>query len=108
LKYYNLAADQRNMGAQYELGTMYLYGEGVDKNLDTAKRFLTLASEQGYENATALLEKMKINVDGGTRKTKVSKTKYRKRHSYIRSRSLRRIVKSKSKSRTKTKRRQKK
>lgn len=49
---------------------------------------------------------------GGTRKTKVSKIKYRKHHSYIRSRNRRRIVKSKSnsksKSKSKTKRRHKK
>jgi hypothetical protein len=49
---------------------------------------------------------LNLNTKGGTRKTKVSKIKYRKHHSYIRSRNRRRIVKSKSKS--KSKRRQKK
>ena len=107
LKYYNLAAAQNHMGAQYTLGTMYLHGDGVAKDKDKAEQFLTLASDQGHVNAKALL--MNIKMDGGTRKTKVSKTRNRKHHSHIRIRSrCRRIVKSKSKSKSKTKRRQKK
>ena len=106
VKYYKLAADQMNMGAQYTLGTMYLYGDGVEKNPAEAERLLGLAADQMHVNAKGLLEKMKMKMGGGSRKTKVSKTKYRKHHSHIRSRSRnRRVVKSKSKS--KTKRRQK-
>ena len=108
VKYYKLAADQKNAGAQYALGTMYLHGDGVEKNLAEAERLIRLASEQGHLNANALLEKMKMEMSGGTRKTKVDKTKCHKygHHIRIRSRNRRRIVKSKSKS--KTKRRHKK
>lgn len=84
------------------MGTMYLHGDGVHRDKDKANQLLTLASKQGHVNANAFLNE----VSGGTRKTKVSKIKYRKHHSDVRSRNRRRIVKSKSKS--KTKRRQKK
>lgn len=40
-------ADQGNMYAQYNLGVMYEYGEGVWQNLDEAEKWYKKAAEQG-------------------------------------------------------------
>jgi len=114
MKYYTLAANQETnkdaaAEAQFALGYMYMNGDdGVSKDIDEAKRFLHMAVKNNHPSAQTLLDRLE-KMSAGTRKTKVSKTKYRK-HSHIRSRNRRRIVKSKSesKSKSKTKRRQKK
>jgi len=44
-------AEQGYANAQYNLGVMYDYGEGVPENDKTAVKWFTLAAEQGYVNA---------------------------------------------------------
>ena len=53
--YYTKAADQKSADGQYGLGTMYLKGEGVKKDLATARRWITLAAEQGHGQAIEVL-----------------------------------------------------
>ncbi len=49
-KYYELAADQGDEIAQYNLGTYYFFGFGVDQDYSEALRLFRLAAEQGYAN----------------------------------------------------------
>ena len=49
--WYRRAADQGNPIAQYDLGVMYGLGEGVAKNVWTAKILFRKAAEQGYTPA---------------------------------------------------------
>jgi TPR repeat protein len=53
--YMRAAAHYRNAEAQYEMGRMYLLGEGVRPNLKQAGRWLHLAAEKGHLGAQALL-----------------------------------------------------
>jgi len=53
--YMRAAATYRNPAAQFELGKMYLYGEGVKKSVRQAARWLQLAAEKGHAGAQALL-----------------------------------------------------
>lgn len=53
------AAEQNLDIAQYNLGIMYLKGVYVEKNLDEAKRFFTLAMENGHPEAGKILAKLK-------------------------------------------------
>ena len=49
------AADDFNVEAIYQTGRMYYYGIGTDKNVDKAKKYLTLAEEQEIAGAAQLL-----------------------------------------------------
>lgn len=49
--YYRKAADQGNANGQFGLGTMLSLGKGVKKNLAEARRWITLAAEQGHKQA---------------------------------------------------------
>lgn len=42
-----LAAEQGDASAQYNLGRMYLYGQGVPQDNKAAAKWYTLAAEQG-------------------------------------------------------------
>jgi len=53
--YMRAAATYRNPDAQFELGKMYLYGEGVKESIRQAGRWLQLAAEKGHAGAEALL-----------------------------------------------------
>jgi TPR repeat protein len=53
--YMRAAANYRNPAAQFEMGRMYLLGEGVRQNLKQAGRWLQLATEKGHSGAQALL-----------------------------------------------------
>ena len=44
-------AEQGDADAQFNLGEMYYYGQGVPQNDKTALKWYTLAAEQGYANA---------------------------------------------------------
>jgi TPR repeat protein len=52
------AANQKDANAQYYLGTMYDFGEGVPKDGEEAKRWYKLAAEQGQYGAMDLLGEM--------------------------------------------------
>lgn len=44
--------------AQYDLGVRYLKGDGVEKNLDTARKWLAAAARNGNNQAVKKLEEM--------------------------------------------------
>ena len=51
MKWYRLAAEQGDAGAQSNLGLMYAEGQGVPKDYKTAVKWYRLAAEQGYVTA---------------------------------------------------------
>lgn len=53
--YMRAAATYRNPDAQYEMGMMFLEGDGVKKNVRQAGRWLQLAAEKGHAPAQATL-----------------------------------------------------
>jgi TPR repeat protein len=53
--YMRAAATYRNPSAQYEMGKMFLNGEGVKKSIRQAGRWLQLAAEKGHAGAQATL-----------------------------------------------------
>lgn len=55
VSYYRKAADQGNADGQFGLGSMYSIGEGVKKDLGAARRWITLAAEQGHKQAIGVL-----------------------------------------------------
>ena len=50
-EFYTLAAEQGNAMAQYNLGCMYVNGNGVNQSLAKAREWLIKAAAQGQENA---------------------------------------------------------
>ena len=55
-KWYSKAAEHNESDAQYNIGLMYLKGEGTEKNVQLAKQWLQLASNQGDLDAKELLK----------------------------------------------------
>ncbi len=53
--YMRAAATYRNPTAQFEMGRMYLMGDGIRRNVKQAGRWLQLATEKGHAGAQALL-----------------------------------------------------
>lgn len=53
--YMRAAANYRNPNAQYEIGRMFLAGEGVKASVRQAGRWLQLAAEKGHAGAQATL-----------------------------------------------------
>lgn len=53
--YMRAAATYRNPDAQFEMGRMFLDGDGVRRNIKQAGRWLQLATEKGHAGAQALL-----------------------------------------------------
>jgi TPR repeat protein len=51
MKWYRLAADQGNAGAQSNLGNMYEFGQGVPQNYAEAMKWYRLAADQGNADA---------------------------------------------------------
>jgi len=50
-RWYELAAAQGNVEAQFNLGVMFYNGEGISKNDNIAAKWYRLAAEQGYADA---------------------------------------------------------
>ena len=57
-RYYELAAAQGLVHAQFNLALLYLHGKGVDRSLIEAKRFLRLAAAQGHQVASEQLAQL--------------------------------------------------
>lgn len=53
--YFRKAADQGSADGQFGLGSMYSIGEGVKKDLSAARRWITLAAEQGHKQAVGVM-----------------------------------------------------
>ena len=51
VKWYGLAAEQGDVAAQYELGMMYLFGEGVLQHFVRAHMWLNIAAANGEVDA---------------------------------------------------------
>ena len=54
-------AEQGDVDAQYNLGLMYDFGEGVPEDDEEAVRWYRLAADQGYANAQSTLGFMYLN-----------------------------------------------
>ena len=52
-------AEEGAPSAQYDLGMRYLIGDGVEKNSDLAKKWLTASATNGNSQAVKKLEEMK-------------------------------------------------
>ena len=62
--WFSLAAEKGNMAAQYQLGLLYLNGEGVEKDLQKGKLLLEKAAESGKAEAQYNLAVMYIDGHG--------------------------------------------
>lgn len=56
------AAKQGHVGAQYALGLMYMQGHGVTADPIKTWVWLALAAENGYEDAFAIRDALKLNL----------------------------------------------
>ncbi|MGD9970656.1 MAG: hypothetical protein AB7S65_09370 [Sulfuricurvum sp.] len=59
--FYPLAAYQRNAEAQFYMGMIYFYGEGVDTDLDAAMEWWKKAMRQGHQDAAYRLSEIKTS-----------------------------------------------
>ena len=64
LKEWTPLAEQGNAYAQFNLGSMYEYGDGVPQDYSTAVKWYTLSAEQGNANAQINLGMMYENGKG--------------------------------------------
>ena len=65
-------AEQGNALAQFNLGEMYKYGQGVPQDAKTALKWFTLAAEQGYADAQNNLGFMYANGNGVPKDSKTA------------------------------------
>jgi TPR repeat protein len=59
IEYQKKKAEEGVSYAQYDLGMRYLTGNGVEKNYEVGKKWITAASTNGYASATKKLEELK-------------------------------------------------
>ena len=55
---FELAAEQGNIYAEYQLGTLYCFGQGVPQNLEVGMEWLRTSASHGNEYAVQLLERV--------------------------------------------------
>ena len=55
---FELAAEQGNSYAEYQLGKIYCFGQGAPQNLEVGMEWLRASASHGNEYASALLEKV--------------------------------------------------
>ena len=58
IKYFQQAAEQGHVYAQYNLGVSYAKGDGLSQDVSEAARWYGKAAEQGYEAAKAALKEL--------------------------------------------------
>ena len=51
IRHFKLAAAQGLSVAEFSLGARFYYGEGVERDVEEAKRLFALAAAKGYERA---------------------------------------------------------
>ena len=56
MRWYRVAADQGDPGAQFYIAWLYFYGLGVDQDLDEASAWLTRAAELGESESIASMK----------------------------------------------------
>ena len=59
---FELAAEQGNSYAEYQLGKIYCFGQGVPQNLEVGMEWLRASASHGNEYAAQLLEKVQNHV----------------------------------------------
>ena len=59
---FELAAEQGNIYAEYQLGKLYCFGQGVPQNLEVGMEWLKASASHGNEYAAALLEKVQNHI----------------------------------------------
>ena len=59
---FELAAEQGSSYAEYQLGKLYCFGQGVPKNLELGIEWLRASASHGNEYASALLEKVQSHI----------------------------------------------
>ena len=59
---FELAAEQGNSYAEYQLGKIYCFGQGVPKDLEVGKEWLKASASRGNAYASALLEKVQNHI----------------------------------------------
>ena len=59
---FELAAEQGNSYAEYQLGKIYCFGQGVPQNLEAGIEWLKVSASHGNEYASALLEKVQNHI----------------------------------------------
>ncbi|MDH3563858.1 MAG: hypothetical protein OEN49_10780, partial [Gammaproteobacteria bacterium] len=61
VKWWGLAAKQGLAAAQFNLGLMYMKGDGIDENPDEAVRLWRLSANQGFTQAITLLKVLHLD-----------------------------------------------
>lgn len=64
--YFELVAKQGHSYAEYQLGKIYCFGQGVPKDLETGIAWLKASADHGNEHATALLNYVQQNIHSMT------------------------------------------
>ena len=59
---FELAAEQGNSYAEYQLGKIYCFGQGVPQNLEAGMEWLKASASHGNEYASVLLEKVQNHI----------------------------------------------
>lgn len=59
---FELAAEQSNSYAEYQLGKIYCFGQGVPQNLEVGMEWLKASASHGNEYASVLLEKVQNHI----------------------------------------------
>ena len=59
---FELAAEQGNSYAEYQLGKLYCFGQGVPQNLEVGMEWLKTSASHGNEYASALLGKVQSHI----------------------------------------------
>ena len=59
---FELAAEQGNSYAEYQLGKIYCFGQGVPQNLEVGMEWLRASASHGNEYAAQLLEKVEKHI----------------------------------------------
>ena len=59
---FELAAEQGNIFAEYQLGKLYCFGQGVPQNLEVGMEWLKASASHGNKYASALLEKVQNHI----------------------------------------------
>ena len=59
---FELAAEQGNSYAEYQLGKIYCFGQGVPQNLETGVDWLRASASHGNEYSSTLLEKVQNHI----------------------------------------------
>ena len=59
---FELAAEQGSTYAEYQLGKIYCFGQGVPQNLEVGMEWLKASASHGNKYATVLLEKVQNHI----------------------------------------------